>query len=635
MTYKGLILSRACLLSLLSVSAFVQPSYAVEVDVPPSGAQQSSLMRFERHQHTQGSTPSPQRASEPLGNAVVVVSAGGVSPAIDAPPAGKHLSPQVQSPQLQRSVTPSRHDLIHEATEKAAAANKAGVDAEERVSAAMEAPVAAMDPPVAQGAPKQNTERAAAHAAYHTLPKQAAETRREMREPHNARPARGVHKRWDRLTASKTVLPIDHVMRHSQVPVDNSSVNALKTLKAGSSSDELSTADTVMSVDNGLATERNRNRVGPDTHAEPSADPLSHSSAHEHQDSMRTTALHIPVPAHSTDPNPRDDKAAAQSKDEPGVLWLGEGVGSMTYDRSPSGSRKLNHVMRRRLEIQDVATVILLLVAFFATVFVSLLSVYSVSEDPSPILFYSDPKFFRQRLVCHYADIDSFLAAFNTQPQTARLRVVGRSGPTPTVGGLAGEMRLGAAWRLMMRKFCLWLMPDRRGRNTPWDPVIFDICLDLTPFITGNGELRTEADKETLEQHIQSANPMELLSLVKHVEWVCWEDVATNIRQRLRTLGFTGEVEVQYEATEEVLIYRNIPWQNFVRSKITQCLIILSILPALIWLPYLWCRSRRVRVESRFQITLDLARYWEHVSECLHATEGFQGAAVGASAGFR
>jgi hypothetical protein len=310
---------------------------------------------------------------------------------------------------------------------------------------------------------------------------------------------------------------------------------------------------------------------------------------------------------------------------EEDVMKLGEGVGSMTYDRVPTDSRKLNHELRRRLEIQDYATIAILVIAFLSTVLVSCLSIYQVAEDPSPVSFYSDPKFFRGRLLCASADADSFLQAFNTQPQVARLRIVGRSTEHPPLSGLLRSYRYQEFFeQLRIRVYAVFCPTRNLLRRPPWDPVVFDVSLDLTPFITGNGQLRSEADALKLAQHLSSSNTLELLVLRKTVAWDSWEDVATNVRQRFRSLGFEGEVDVQFQALEEVVVYRNHPWQNFVRSRITQAIVVLSVIGAFFWIPYLCIRMRRVKVETRFRMNLDLNRYWEILSEGLSATEGFR-----------
>lgn len=312
------------------------------------------------------------------------------------------------------------------------------------------------------------------------------------------------------------------------------------------------------------------------------------------------------------------------------MFHLGDGVGSMEFDRM--ADRSMDHEFRRRLEVQDAATLLLLTAAFALTITVSCLSIYHVADDHSPVLFYTDPKFSGQtvqhRLVCSSTDTQTFLDVFNTQPQIARLRIVGKRKCESNADGLFGVLRLREISRQLRLWSCSVLMPERSpspdARLPSWDGPSFDVSLDLAPFITSDGRLFSDTDRAALEKHLHAQNPLEVMLLSKHVEWPCWEDMATNVRQRLRALGFPGDVEVRLEATEEVLIFRNHPWQNFVRSRITQALVLLSLVGAVLWFPYLWMRMRTVRVESRFRISLDLTQYWEHLSDGLHPTEGFR-----------
>lgn len=295
---------------------------------------------------------------------------------------------------------------------------------------------------------------------------------------------------------------------------------------------------------------------------------------------------------------------------------LGEGIGAMAYERSPTGSRSVNQELRKRLQLQDFATVILLGVAFFATIILSCCSVYQVADDPSPAAYYSEPKNYQQRVICETNDAQSFLTAFNTQPQNVRLRITGKN---PNPGGFRGFLRTMNAHTTRPRGLAA-LLPMRQRRRLS---VLFDVSLDLAPFITNDGRV-TDDNLATLEKYLATRNPLEAVRIEKRVDWPEWEDVATNIRQRLRTLGFPGDVDVRFEAQDEILIYQNHKWSNFVRNRVTQALVVISIFGSVFWLPYVWARSKTTKVETRFRITVDPNRYWELVQDGLSAAEGFQ-----------
>lgn len=322
------------------------------------------------------------------------------------------------------------------------------------------------------------------------------------------------------------------------------------------------------------------------------------------------------APAASGPLKAADARVPVVEPPENDVEKLGEGIGAMAYERSPSGSRSVNRELRKRLELQDFATVVLLLTAFGATVLLSCCSVYQVSDDPSPAAYYSEPRNYQQRVICETNDVDTFLAAFNTQPQNVRLRVTGKN---PEPGGFRTFLRTLNAHTTTPRGLAA-LLPMRQRRRLS---VLFDVSLDLSPFITGDGRM-SEENLQTLQKYLNTSNNLESVILQKRVDWPQWEDVATNIRQRLRTLGFPGDVEVRFEAADEVLIYQNRKWSNFVRNRVTQALVVISIIGSAFWLPYVWVRSKKTKVETRFQISVDPARYWELVADGLSAAEGFQ-----------
>lgn len=311
-----------------------------------------------------------------------------------------------------------------------------------------------------------------------------------------------------------------------------------------------------------------------------------------------------------------DAKAKVRPPPESTMEKIGEGIGAMAYERSPTASRILNHDLRQRLQLQDFITVILLLSVFMITVLLSCFSIYQVADDTSPAVYYSEPKNYLPRVICDSNNADSFLAAFNTQPQNVRLRITGKN---PSPGGFSRFLRDLDAHASRSRGLAA-LLPVRQRRR---QAVLFDVALDLTPFITGDGTLDTENVK-TLEGFLHTNNHLESLVLQKKVDWPLWEDVATNIRQRLRTLGFPGEVEIRFEAHDEVLVYQNHKWSNFVRNRVTQALVVISIFGSAFWVPYVWARSKVTKVESRFQINVDPNRYWELVQDGLSAADGFQ-----------
>jgi hypothetical protein len=310
-----------------------------------------------------------------------------------------------------------------------------------------------------------------------------------------------------------------------------------------------------------------------------------------------------------------DLSAFARHENESLAMKIADGIGSLTYEKQQVGSRQMNRDLRQRIVMQDKATLCILFLMLFVTVIASALGVYQFSDDPSPVTFYSDPKHGQQRILCSSANAEGFLQAFNTQPQTAWLRLIGRVAD-PTASSAAEDLLRGASRLLMTGR--------RRMRSTEEEDIVFDVSLDLSSFISGEGILASEQEWQKLQNYLVSDNPLEVLLLRKSVPWENWEDIAMNIRHKLRSQGFEGDVEIRFDCKEELRIFRNHPWQNFARAPVTQLLAFVSCVGLLFWVPYLYARTRYVKVESQFRVNLDMNRYWELLSSGLHVQEGFQ-----------
>mmetsp|Transcript_32052 Transcript_32052/g.73200 ORF Transcript_32052/g.73200 Transcript_32052/m.73200 type:complete len:451 (+) Transcript_32052:127-1479(+) len=292
---------------------------------------------------------------------------------------------------------------------------------------------------------------------------------------------------------------------------------------------------------------------------------------------------------------------------EPTYMKALEGIGVSAFARSPAASQTLDRELRVRLEIQDISALLFLAVGLGATVLVTCISVYTSASDGSTAIFYTEPCHQRPRLLCCSHEVEDFLHSFNEQPKSANLHIVGFPA-APHRGYLLGCL-------LSLVESCL-------GIPRPEDCPAFDVALDLSPFIASMGSLSLD-DGSLLERLMHSENPLLEIVLRKKVQWTMWEDVATNIRQRLRSLGFEGSLEISLESREEVVVFRNHRWSNFVRNPVTHALAVLSVIGIFLWKPYVWLRTERVKVDAMFTIVMEPARYWEMVSSGLDRTEGF------------
>mmetsp|Transcript_60068 Transcript_60068/g.143087 ORF Transcript_60068/g.143087 Transcript_60068/m.143087 type:complete len:538 (-) Transcript_60068:78-1691(-) len=303
---------------------------------------------------------------------------------------------------------------------------------------------------------------------------------------------------------------------------------------------------------------------------------------------------------------------------EPSLMKAVEGIGASAFARSPVGSRTLDRELRTRLEVQDLSALLFLAAGLAMTVLVTCFSVYKSAEDESPALFYTDPSRGQVRLLCESVEVPDFLEAFNAAPRGASLRIIGWMDEP--------QGRSGCFCDCLCR-WLRWLVYSCVGwpsRSLGHDTAEFDVVLDLAPFVAGEGDLKPE-DANLLERLLHSGNPLLEIVLQKKVQWKMWEDVATNIRQRLRTLGFRGHIEILLETQDEVVIYRNHHWSNFVRNPVTHALAVLSVVGIFLWKPYVWMRTQRVKVPTYFSINIEPARYWELLVAGLDRRYGFIG----------
>lgn len=303
---------------------------------------------------------------------------------------------------------------------------------------------------------------------------------------------------------------------------------------------------------------------------------------------------------------------SAPSEAEADVEEIASGLGISAYEPWATGSRGFSRELRHRMQLQDFATVCVLVLLFAIVLFLSCSGVYQVAEDPSPVLFYSEGRGAVPRAVCSGDDADAFLQAFNGQPQSVRLRIIGRRPGRSDLGPLLNGLERRS------RGCCPMARPRMRS------PVLFDISLELATFVDPAGGRLSDGDVEALKRFLGSKNVLETFTLRKKVVWDSWQDIATNVRSRLRSLGFWGDVDVRLEATEEVTICRNHPWANFVKSRATQALAVVSVVGVFVWLPYAWARQKKAKAESHFRIDMDPERYWELVADGLHGIQGFQ-----------
>ena len=80
-------------------------------------------------------------------------------------------------------------------------------------------------------------------------------------------------------------------------------------------------------------------------------------------------------------------------------------------------------------------------------------------------------------------------------------------------------------------------------------------------------------DRRTLDDYLlRDSNDLSYIEFEKKVAWRDWEELATNIKHKIRQSGFPGVVSVDRIEEDYVQVYKNKPWANFMHSRATRCL---------------------------------------------------------------
>jgi len=299
---------------------------------------------------------------------------------------------------------------------------------------------------------------------------------------------------------------------------------------------------------------------------------------------------------------PHSGKARAAPDFTHMIFDIGGGTGASV---SGTGDTYMDRRLLRRMRYQDKAVMLLLLVAYIGSLLFSAVIAHRHAHNDSPVTYYADPRFHNLTTDCD--DAESFLEAFNQPPTDAQLQVVGLV-PLPLIPDYvvdAGVTYFGARYRMA-----------------------FSFALDLSPWLVPLGSRPADGgsedwsvgvaqeDVERLRAYLSSdTNDLSFVQLHKQVEWKDWEELATNIKSKIRQGGFTGVVSVR-RSTEEVMeVHKNVQWANFCHSRTTKVLIALSVMGWFLYQPYMWLRNRAIAVSCRYKVDIGIDQYWSLIQD--------------------
>lgn len=316
---------------------------------------------------------------------------------------------------------------------------------------------------------------------------------------------------------------------------------------------------------------------------------------------------------------------AASVKNEPTVEQVMTDIGGGTGATvGGTGDIVLDRDLLRRMRYQDKAVMCLLLLAYTGSLAFSASLAYRQAANDSPVTYYADPRFYNHAVDTD--DLETFLDVFNQPPKDVQLQVSGLLPlpPLPEYADNAAVEWLGTRYR-----------------------AAFSFALDLSPWVVRHGEgsdagsrvpETTQAREETDERRTAVAggsteeaatvgvsardleklhdwlahnrNDLAVINLKKEVVWNEWEALATNIKHQIRQAGFTGIISVRRTEEDNMIVYKNRPWANFMHSRTTKVLCALSLLGWFIYQPYMWLRYQSTTVVSRYRVDVSVGQYW-------------------------
>eukprot|EP00440_Ansanella_granifera_P056067 gb/GFBE01060770.1/.p1 GENE.gb/GFBE01060770.1/~~gb/GFBE01060770.1/.p1 ORF type:complete len:363 (+),score=62.60 gb/GFBE01060770.1/:1-1089(+) len=326
-----------------------------------------------------------------------------------------------------------------------------------------------------------------------------------------------------------------------------------------------------------------------------------------------TSVAGVPVdtvlPLESLSPPPRAELAALEANASAPLglvqtlLALGGGTGAGVS----MGDRKLDMEQLRRMRCQDGLLIVFMLAAYYIALLLSASLSYRQAMNQSPVKYYGDPRVLDE--VVESSNEEEFLEAFNQPPKDVQLRVTGLQPIPMMVAGLidnaieyqGGYYRAAFSYGLDLSE---WLVPGTRGTQD-------------------TAEL-SAPDAEALRGFLQEdSNDLATVQMIKEISWPGWEELATNIKQKIRQCGFDGVVHVNVKHSETLTVYKNKPWANFLHMRSTKTCIALSIVGYPIYLWYMWWRQRGPAVRVKYCVDVDLCSYWQLIGHKISA-EGFE-----------
>lgn len=280
----------------------------------------------------------------------------------------------------------------------------------------------------------------------------------------------------------------------------------------------------------------------------------------------------------------------------------------------------LDRELVRRMRIQDKAVALAIVAMYFLILVFSASIKFHDAHNDSLVTYYADPRY--HSLVTEGDDAASFLDVFNQAPKTANLQVTGFL-PVPegqgSVQWRGDHYRVAFAFALDLSP---WVMREPDGGADPRAPA-GDARLSTQPLLRDGVPVD---ERSTLETFLATnTNELAIVEVEKNIVWPDSEELATNIKHRIRQMGFQGVIGINLSESEKVSVFKNAPWANFMHSHTVKILVVLSMCGWIFYFPYMWLRCSTLKIRSRYKVDLPISSYWPLIENKLTAS-GFDGA---------
>lgn len=281
--------------------------------------------------------------------------------------------------------------------------------------------------------------------------------------------------------------------------------------------------------------------------------------------------------------NPEVGHMAAAALSANGSAALHGGAGGVMM---VGGLGRLPKVVAARLSVQDVAVLVAVMLFYLSTIMIALSLVYHTSQVKSGVKWFSEPEL-HTLSTGNYA---AFCSVFNRPPEThVRVVVLNREG-------------------------------NRRR---------LDVALEATSFFAVASTSFGESSAQSAQAFMKCSGSLPCLVVDKKVKWDGFEELVPRVEQKIRALGFEGDVHVSFPASQRAVVRKNTHMYHFVHNQITLILVLMSIVGAFVFFPMVWFSKRTWYAQSEYEVKANMDDYGRLVEEALvQAIDQAEGSAV-------